>query len=153
MNAMALGSAVVMLLCGGLAAGIMFGITVDRLPVWNRLAAAEYATDFRRLLKHVDPMMPILIALAGLGAGLFASQVSGTAAASAWWSMAFQALIIAASLVLAEPVNSKFRRLPEGTPPMGALRYRTFWARFHLVRTFGSVAAFSAAIAAVLTPR
>jgi hypothetical protein len=57
--------AILMLVFGGVAAGVMWGITADRLLVWNRMSITEYATDFRRALKHVDPMMPIFVALSG----------------------------------------------------------------------------------------
>jgi hypothetical protein len=40
--------------------------------------------------------------------------------------------IIVASTTIAEPMNSKFRRLPEGQAPDGAERIRMTWRRFHV---------------------
>lgn len=138
-----------MVLFGGVASGVMWGITVDRLPVWARMSSVEYATDFRRLLLHVDPMMPIFVSLSAGGAILFALERSGTARSLAWVTVALQALIMVTSVSLAEPVNSKFRRLPEGTPPPDVQKLRVFWRRFHSVRTAVSLAAFILAFLAL----
>jgi anti-sigma-K factor RskA len=51
--------------------------------------------------------------------------------------------------VLAEPINSRFRRLPEGSVPRDAERLRVVWRRFHLVRTGLAVAAFACLVVAV----
>ena len=141
--------AVLMLLFGGVAAGVMTGIAVNRLPVWNRMSIPDYATDFRRTVKHVDPMVPIFVALAAVGAGLFASQASGAASTLSWISLACQVVIIGASIVFGEPVNSRFRRRPEGDPPETASEDRVFWRRFHRGRTAVSIIAFVLAILSV----
>lgn len=150
MTGLALAGAVVMLLAGGIASGNMWCITVDRLSVWTRMSIVDYATDFRRLLKNVDPMMPILVGLSGVGAVIVAIQTSGLTSALAWAVLGCQVLIILTSATLAEPVNSKFRRLPEGTPPERADYYQTFWARFHRLRTLASVVAFILAVSSVV---
>jgi hypothetical protein len=53
------------------------------------------------------------------------------------------------SLLIAEPMNSRFRRLPEGHVPDGAEQLRIRWRRFHQVRTLVAVAAFACLAAAV----
>jgi hypothetical protein len=40
-----------------------------------------------------------------------------------------------ASIILAEPMNSKFRSLPEGQAPTGIEQLRSAWCRFHWART------------------
>lgn len=150
MTGIALVGAILMVLAGGIAAGNMWCITVDRLSVWKRMTVVEYATDFRRLLKNVDPMMPILVALSLIGAVLVAVNTSGATSVLSWGVVGCDAVIIAASTVLAEPVNFKFRRLPEGTPPDRVEYYRTYWQWFHSLRTLVNVAAFVFAVSAVL---
>jgi hypothetical protein len=59
------------------------------------------------------------------------------------------AVILVSSILLAEPINSQFRRRPEGVVPPDAEPLRRFWRRFHLVRTALAVAAFAALITAV----
>jgi hypothetical protein len=53
------------------------------------------------------------------------------------------------SIVVAEPINSRFRRLPEGVVPPQAERLQRRWRRFHLVRTALGVAALACLITAV----
>lgn len=59
------------------------------------------------------------------------------------------AVIIVASIVIAEPINSKFRRLPEGHAPDAAEQLRTTWRRFHLARTITGLAALACLAGAV----
>ncbi|MDJ0105519.1 DUF1772 domain-containing protein [Rhodococcus erythropolis] len=151
MSGLGSAGATMMLVFGGLAAGGMLIMTVDRLSVWNRMPIVEYATDFRRFLKRVDPMMPIIVTLTGIGAVLFAIESAGSASLLAWIALALLVLIMVASVTLAEPVNSKFRKLAEGTPPEGADRYRIFWYRFHFVRSTVALIAFISLVAAVIT--
>jgi hypothetical protein len=46
------------------------------------------------------------------------------------------------SLVIAEPINSQFRRRPEGDVPPNADRLRQLWRRFHLARAALGVVAY-----------
>ncbi|WP_157187190.1 DUF1772 domain-containing protein [Nocardia vinacea] len=142
--------AMLMLLFGGLATGGIWVIAIDRLAVWNRMSVVEYATDFRRTLKHVDPMMPIFVSLSGVGAVLFSTHASGNSRLLGWLGLACLVVIMVGSALLGEPINSKFRRLAEGTPPEGAEALRAFWRRFHFVRTGVAVAALVFLIAAVI---
>ncbi|MFB8281138.1 anthrone oxygenase family protein [Nocardia colli] len=143
--------AMLMLLFGGLATGGIWVIAVDRLAVWNRMSVVEYATDFRRTLRHVDPMMPIFVSLSGLGAVLFSVQSSGTSRLFGWLGTACLAVIMIGSLLLGEPINSKFRQRAEGTPPERAEQLRAFWRRFHIARTGVAVVSLVFLIAAVIT--
>jgi anthrone oxygenase-like protein len=52
------------------------------------------------------------------------------------------------SLIVAEPINSRFRRLPEGKPPDRADQLRVTWRRFHAARTLLALAAFACLTAA-----
>jgi hypothetical protein len=59
------------------------------------------------------------------------------------------AVILVGLIVVAEPINSQFRRLPEGVVPPQAERLRRRWRRFHLVRTGLGIAALACLITAV----
>lgn len=50
---------------------------------------------------------------------------------------------------MAEPINSQFRRRPEGDAPPDAEKLRARWRRLHLVRTVVTVAAFATIVLAV----
>lgn len=147
---MTLAGAIVMLFVGGITAGNMWMVAVDRLTVWQRMSVDEYAIDFRRTIKLVDPMMPILGTLSAVGAALVGFTADGTTSILAWCAFGCYAIVMLGSLVLAEPVNTKFRRLPEGTTPERAAHYRTFWRRFHRARTVLGVTAFAFAVWSIL---
>ena len=138
-----------MLGAGGLFAGGILVVAVERTNLWRRMPVDQYAVDFRRSLARVDPMLPILGALTGVGALLFALNAAGRAAALTWTAVALLGVIIVSSLAVAEPINMRFRRLPEGEPPDGADRLRIVWRRFHYGRTLLGIAAFGCIVGAV----
>jgi anthrone oxygenase-like protein len=137
-----------MLASGGLFAGGVLVVAVERTNLWRRMPVEQYADDFRRSLSRVDPMLPILGAVSGIAAFLFAISSDGRPAALAWISTALVAVIIVGSLAVAEPINSRFRRLPEGQVPDAAERLRITWRRFHTGRTLLALASFACLAAA-----
>jgi hypothetical protein len=143
-------SAWLMIAAGGLFTGGIFTIAVERLNVWRRMPIDQYAVDFRRSVYRMDPLMPIMGNISALAAVVFALNSDGRAAALAWIAVALIAVIMIASITLAEPMNSRFRRLPEGHTPEGAEQLRIRWRRFHWARTavaLASLACLAAAIA------
>jgi len=123
---------------------------VERTNLWRRMPVEQYAVDFRRSLFRVDPMMPILGGIAAAAATIFALQRSGAARGLAWAGLGFIVLVLVASITIAEPINAKFRRLPEGQAPQRAERYRTLWRRFHAVRNLAALAALAGLAAAAV---
>jgi hypothetical protein len=142
-------SAWFMIAFGGLFSGGLLFFAVERINLWRRMPVDQYVVDFRRSLYRADPLMPILGTSSALGAAVFALSAQGRAAALAWAGVALIAVIIIASIVIAEPINSKFRRLPEGHAPDAAEQLRTTWRRFHLARTITGLAALACLAGAV----
>jgi hypothetical protein len=138
-----------MLAAGGLFSGGILVVAVERTSLWRRMPVEQYAVDFRRSLARVDPMLPIFGAVTCAGALLFALNTSGRAATLTWVAVALLGVIIVSSLVVAEPINARFRRVPEGSTPDGADRLRARWRRFHYGRTLLGIAAFTCIIGAV----
>ncbi len=138
-----------MLASGGLFAGGILVVAVERTSLWRRMPVEQYAVDFRRSLARVDPMLPILGAVSCAGALLFALNATGRAAGLTWTAVALLAVIIVSSLVVAEPINARFRRQAEGTTPHDAERLRVVWRRFHYGRTLLGLAAFTCIVTAV----
>jgi hypothetical protein len=138
-----------MLAAGGLFAGGILVVAVERTSLWRRMPVEQYAVDFRRSLARVDPLLPVLGAVSSVGALLFAVNSSGRAAALTWVAVALFGVIIVSSLIVAEPINARFRRVAEGEQPDGAERLRVTWRRFHHGRTLLGVAAFLCAVGAV----
>jgi Domain of unknown function (DUF1772) len=139
-----------MVTCGGLFGGAILFVAVERTNLWRRMTVEQYAVDFRRSLYRLDPLIPILGTLSAIGAVVFAVNTDGRAATLAWTAVALIGLIIVASIVIAEPMNSKFRRLPEGQAPEGAEQLRIVWRRFHLARTVVTLAALACLAAATV---
>jgi Domain of unknown function (DUF1772) len=143
-------SAWLMIAAGGLFTGGIFTIAVERLNIWQRMPIDQYAIDFRRSVHRMDPLMPIMGNISALAAVVFALNNDGRAATLAWIGVALIAVTMVTSITLAEPMNSRFRRLPEGHAPEGAEQLRIRWRRFHLARTavaLASLACLAAAIA------
>jgi hypothetical protein len=95
----------------------------------------QYAVDFRRSLHRLDPLQPILGTTAAIATTIFALKASGTPTTLAWIAVGCIALIMITSIGIAEPMNSRFRRLPEGQAPEGAQEMRRKWRQFHYART------------------
>jgi hypothetical protein len=142
-------STIVMLGAGGLFTGGVVWYAWERVWIWRRLELVAYAVDFRRSLHKADPALPILLVVCGIAAGGFAALTDGSARALASTGIGLLAVILVSSILLAEPVNSQFRRRPEGVVPSDAERLRRFWRRFHFIRTALAVAAFAALVTAV----
>lgn len=140
---------VVMLGAGGLFTGGVVWYAWERVWIWRRLALPAYAVDFRRSVRKADPALPILLVVCAAGAGAFASLTGGTGRTLSLAGVTLLAVILVGSIVLAEPINSQFRRLPEGSVPPDAERLRRRWRRFHLVRTALAVTAFGLFVSAV----
>lgn len=137
-----------MLIPGAVWAGITVCYAVERTSLWRRMPVEQYAIDFRRSLLRVDPLQPILLVVTLAGATVFALNAAGPGGALAWTGIALLAAILVGSVVLAEPINARFRRRPEGEVPAHAEALRRRWARLHLVRTGLTVAALSCLVLA-----
>jgi Domain of unknown function (DUF1772) len=138
-----------MLSAGGLFTGGLVWYAWERVWIWRRLDLSAFAVDFRRSVRKADPAMPILLVVCASAAGGFAWLAEGGARTLALVGIGLLAIILVGSIVVAEPINSQFRRLPEGVVPPQAERLRRRWRRFHLIRTGLGIAALACLITAV----
>jgi Domain of unknown function (DUF1772) len=149
MSELARVSMIVMLGSGGLFTGGVAWYAWERVWIWRRLDLREYAVDFRRSVRRADPALPILLVISGVAGSGFAVVSQGAARTLAFAGIGLLGLILVSSVLVAEPINSRFRRRREGDIPPDADRLRRDWRRFHLVRTFLAVAAFAFLLLAV----
>jgi Domain of unknown function (DUF1772) len=140
---------VLVLLPGGIFTGAVSLLAWERVWLWRRMSAEEFSVDFRRLLRRADPAMPILLLASGIGAAGLASEAVGAKQTLLLAAIACQLAIMIGSLTLAEPINSKFRRLPEGVAPVGVEALRTRWRHLHLARTALALGAYACIATAV----
>ena len=132
----------IMLIPGGLWAGVLLFYAVERVNLWGRMPVDQYVVDFRRSLYRADPLQPILAVVSMGGAILFALKVDdGTAAGLAWAAVALYVFVIALSVAFPERINSQFRRRDEGQAPPDVEALRARWRMLHLTRTVPGVAA------------
>lgn len=143
-------SAMCTVVFGALFSGGIFFVAVERLNLWRRMPVEQYVVDFRRSLYRLDPLLPILGVLTAAAAVVFALATDGPASVLASIGVGLIAVIIASSIVIAEPINSQFRRLPEGQAPDDADRLRVKWRRFHWTRTAFALATLVSITAATV---
>jgi drug/metabolite transporter (DMT)-like permease len=141
--------AILMLSAGALFTGGLAWYAWERVWIWRRLDLRAFAVDFRRSVRKADPTMPILLVICGAAAGMFASVAGGRSRTLALAAIGLLAVILLGSIVIAEPINSQFRRRAEGVIPPEAEQLRSRWRRFHLARTYLGLAALVCLITAV----
>lgn len=139
-----------MIVSAGVWTGVIVTFEVERTNLWGRMPIEQYAVDFRRSLLRVDPMQPLLGAIAAVSAAVFGWYGIGSAAIFAWTGFGLIVLVIFSSIVIAEPINSQFRRLAEGQVPDRADHHRRVWCRFHSIRNVAALASFAILAAAVM---
>jgi hypothetical protein len=82
---------------------------------------------------------------------VYALRRDGNAQTLAWIAVGGIALIVVGSILLLEPINTKFRRLPEGTPPPHAASLHARWSRLHLIRMVLAIASLALFVTATLS--
>jgi hypothetical protein len=139
---------IALVVISGVWTGGIATIAWERIPVWRRLDPVPRAVDFRRSLRRMDPAMPIIaVVILALGVA-YALRHDGTARTLTWIALSGVTVIVLGSILLLEPINNKFRRLPEGTPPPDAAALHTRWSWLHLGRTVVAVASLALFVAA-----
>ena len=143
---------VVALLAGGVFTGAVSLFAWERVWLWRRMPSEQFAVDFRRSLRRADPAMPILLVITAIGAIGLASQSEGSKQTLLVVAIACLLVILVGSVALAEPINSRFRRRPEGVAPPRVEALRDRWRRLHLARTALALVAFASIVFAVAQP-
>jgi Domain of unknown function (DUF1772) len=141
--------AIVALVSGALFTGDAFFVAIERVPIWRRLDDRSFAIDFRRSIRRADPTQPILLIVCAGSAVGFATATGGASRTLALLAAGLLGLILVASVGLGEPINSQFRRRPEGEVPVDVQGLRRRWSRMHLVRAATAIGAFACLAAAV----
>ncbi|MEJ7635509.1 DUF1772 domain-containing protein [Aeromicrobium sp.] len=141
-------AAIVMLVPAAIWAGIIACFAVERVNLWSRMPTDQYVVDFRRSLRRVDPLQPILAIVSIAGSAVYATSTGGTASMFAWVGAALIVVVIVISLAVPERINAQFRRREEGEAPPNVEMLRERWRAFHLARVVPAVAALIALVLA-----
>ena len=102
---------------------------VERVNLWRRMPVDQYVIDFRRSLYRLDPLLPIMGTLSGLGAAVFAWNSEGRAAVLAWIGIALIAVIMVGSIVCRAD-EFEVSAASRGPSARRAERLRITWRRF-----------------------
>ncbi|MFJ2115907.1 MULTISPECIES: anthrone oxygenase family protein [unclassified Streptomyces] len=140
------------LLCNGLAAGVLTASELGQFPLMVRLPADQYIRTHAFFSTRYDPFMPTCLLLTVLGDLVLAVTaddplVQGLSGAAALLSAG--AVIIA--LTRNVPLNNWVRSLDPQDPPRDWRRRRAAWGRWNLRRCLLVAAALVANCAIVAT--
>nr|AHX24705.1 monooxygenase [uncultured bacterium] len=137
----------VVLLCNGLAAGVLAGTLLGGWPLLDTLSAREYVHAHAFFSTRYDPFMPACLFGTVLGDGLLAG-FGDQAASRALFALAGACALVTVLISLTKnvPINRWVRELdPEDLPEdFGARDPRRYWGKWNRTRAGLAVAALLA---------
>jgi hypothetical protein len=139
--------AVAMMISGGLFAGGVVSIALERVPAWRRMQLADFQSGFAHTLRRVDRLQPALLSICLASTIGFAVTSAGPARLLAFFAAAGFLLILVGSVAWLVPIQ---RTVKSGSQPAvtDVNELRTRWLRGHLIRTVAAVALFVLAVVA-----
>ena len=141
--------ATAMVVTGGLFAGGVTSIALERVPAWRRAPIAEFRSEFAQTLRRVDRLQPALLSISLVSTIGFAVAAAGAARTLAVIAAAGFVLILAGSVVWLIPIQRTLKSDSE-LPVAVADGLRERWFRGHLARTVVGVALFVVAVVATV---
>jgi hypothetical protein len=143
--------AIPMLFAGGLFAGAVTSIALERVPAWRATELSEFQTGFAYTLRRVDRVQPALLVVSLVSTIGFVLGAEGTARASALLATACFLIVLVGSVAWLVPVQR--RLVVSGTehPSRQLERLRGQWLRGHWIRTVVALIALSLAIVAAVS--
>ena len=142
--------AIPMLFAGGLFAGGVTSIALERVPTWRATELSEFLTGFAHTLRRVDRVQPVLLVVCLVSTIGFAFGAEGAARASALLATACFLIVLVGSGAWLVPVQR--RLVVSGTDQSWRQleRLRSQWLRGHWIRTVVALIALSLAIVAAV---
>ncbi len=146
---------VLMVIVNGLFMGVLWTLTIERVPVWQSIDLRAFAVDFGQSIRRVDLVQPAGAVLSVVFAAGYATTVGGTSRVLTVIAGVLLVVVIVISAGVGVPMQKPFRSaeggdgLPAGVDVAG-IRQR--WIRIHLVRTLLGVVAFGLLVVAAIYP-
>jgi hypothetical protein len=141
--------AIVMVVSGGLFAGGVMSIALERVPTWRTAPIPEFRSGFAQTLRRVDRMQPALLSICLVSAIGFAVTAAGGARTFAVIAAAGFALILVGSVAWLIPIQRTLKSASD-LPASVVDGLRDRWFRGHLARTVVGVALFAVAVVATV---
>jgi Domain of unknown function (DUF1772) len=140
-----------------LVAGVMWGTWLSLARTMTEYDAATFLTDGKHMIENLGTIMAVLM-ISAVVIGLVAvvllfrswSRVAAWLAAIGWLLMI---AVLVITLAVEVPIDNMIETWTEATLPADWQEIRARWAAFHTLRTFLSLGAVAAAVAAALTVR
>jgi uncharacterized membrane protein len=138
-----------------LVAGVMWGTWLSLARTMTRYDATTFLTDGKHMIDNLAlPMAVLMIAAVVLGAAVAVMLFRTGSRTAAWLASAGLLLMVAVlviTLAVEVPIDNQIATWTEATLPTDWMQIRARWADFHTLRTFVSLGAVAAAVAAALT--
>jgi|SRR5262245_35340463 len=141
--------ATAMVVSGGLFAGGLMSIAVERVPAWRGSEVSAFRVAFAHTVRRVDRLQPALLSITLVSAVGFAIASTGTARTLATLATGGLVVILIGSLARLVPIQRTLTSDAE-LPPTAVEGLRTRWVRGHLFRTVGGVALFVLIVVATI---
>src|SRR5215207_993978 len=143
-----------------LVAGVMWGTWLALGRTMTRYDATTFLTDGKHMIANLATVMAVLM-ISAVAAGLVVTGLLFRQASTAAGWLALTALVLMVAVLVVTlsvevPIDNKIKTWTLATLPSDWKDIRALWAGFHTLRTFLSLGAVAAAVAAALatqTPR
>ncbi len=137
-----------------LVAGVMWGTWLSLGRTMTEYDAATFLADGKHMIANLATVMPALMIFTGVVSLIVVILLFRHGATPpAWLALAALlalAAVITVTLAVEVPIDNKTKTWTTATLPADWEQIRSWWANFHTLRTFLSLAALAAAIAASL---
>jgi len=138
-----------------LVAGVMWGTWLSLARTMTGYDAATFLTDGKHMIENLAlPMAVLMIAAIVVGLAVVVMLFRAGSTAAAWLATAGLALMVAVlviTLAVEVPIDNRIADWTEATLPPDWRQIRSRWAAFHTLRTFVSLGAVAASVAAALS--
>jgi hypothetical protein len=138
-----------------LVAGVMWGTWLSLARTMTEYDAATFLADGKHMIENLAIVMAVLmISAVAIGLVSVVLLFRSRSTVAGWLALAGLLLMIAVlviTLAVEVPIDNLIANWTEATLPSGWQQIRARWASFHTLRTFLSLGAVAAAVAAALT--
>jgi uncharacterized membrane protein len=145
---------VVVLVTGGIAAGVLFSVALSVVPAFVALAPDRYVEMHKLVGRRYDRVMPPMVAAAATADVILAVSVAGVVVRTLF---AFAALLGMGVMGVSQfgnvPINRQVKSLAPGPIPAGWQDPRSRWRGLNLVRTSFAVLGLAVNACALLAAR
>ena len=140
--------AIPMLFAGGLFAGGVTSIALERIPAWRSVGLSEFLSGFAHTVRRVDRIQPALLVVCLVSTIGFAIGAEATARTSALLATACFVIVFIGSVAWLVPIQRQLVAASTEQPSRPLEHLRSQWLRGHWIRMVVALIALSLAVVA-----